>query len=131
MVERPNAFRAGHHRLELGAHVMAARQVEAQRPPAPSAIVAVAGTKRVQAPLLLLAAELPRDHIFGDYRTAHERCLAKQDYRSVIIQRETPDRSLFAKARSNEGRESVVRPLPAKSEARRNAAASADEERQA
>src|SRR5689334_22278347 len=58
--------------LDLGALVVALAQVEANRPPAARAIVAIALAQRPDALRLLLAAALPRADVPDDGRTRHE-----------------------------------------------------------
>ena len=53
--------------------VVPARQIEADRTPAPSAIIAIPMAQRIDPLLLgLLTPIFPRSHIFGDDRTAHD-----------------------------------------------------------
>ena len=61
-----------HDLLDLGAEVVPTRKVEAHRPPAPRAIVAIAQAHSLEPLRLLRPPELPRCDIFGDHRTAHD-----------------------------------------------------------
>ena len=71
-VERvPGSTVGGRGELDLGPLVVASGKVEADRSAAAAAILAVALTQGGDALRLLLAAELPRGHIFGDDRSAH------------------------------------------------------------